>query len=70
MSAEPIEQRYEEVCDRLAQSLQQIVRLEAQVFSLKSVLNTSEEFIERMLQRENSWEPSKTMEPPHHISTD
>lgn len=67
MSTEPIERRYEEVCDRLAVALQQIVRLELQVHRLKTELANSEEFIDRITSGDATWEAQNLTDPPHHI---
>jgi uncharacterized coiled-coil protein SlyX len=68
MSTPDLENRYAEVCERLAATLQVVERLNMQIFRLKQELVSSEEFIDRMLQKEESWEPSKVAEPPHHIN--
>lgn len=70
MSTTEIETRYVEVCERLAAALQVVERLNMQIHRLKAELASSEEFIDRMLQREETWEPTKTVEPPHHINID
>ena len=67
MSVEPIERRYEEVCDRLAIAMQQITRLELQVFRLKSELASNEEFIDRLVNNDPTWEIQNLSNPPHHI---
>lgn len=70
MSMTDLETRYEQVCERLACALQAVERLNMQIHRLKHELASSEEFIERMLQREETWEPTKTVEPPHHLNID
>jgi hypothetical protein len=67
MFTEPIERRYEEVCDRLALALQQIARLELQVSRLKTQLANTEEFIDRITSADPTWESQNLTEPPHHI---
>lgn len=70
MSTTELETRYIEVCERLAATLQVVERLNMQIFRLKQELTSSEEFIDRMLQREETWESTKTVEPPHHLNID
>ena len=70
MSVTELETRYAEVCERLASALQVVERLNMQIHRLKQELASSEEFIDRMLQREDTWEPTKAAEPPHHLNID
>lgn len=70
MSTADLEIRYAEVCERLATTLQTVERLNMQIFRLKHELASSEEFITRMLEREQTWEQTKTVEPPHHLNID
>jgi hypothetical protein len=64
MSTNELEVRYAEVCERLAVCLQQNERLNQQLFLLKN------EFIERVMEGNRTWENENLSDPPHHIKAD
>lgn len=69
MSTEDLELRYAEVCQQLAVCLQKNERLQNQVSNLKLELAASEDFIQRMMERNQTWENENLTEPPHHINS-
>jgi len=69
MSTEDLELRYAEVCQQLAACMQKNERLQNQVSNLKLELAASEDFIERMMERNQTWENENLTEPPHHINS-
>lgn len=69
MSTNELEIRYAEVCERLAVCLQQNERLNQQLFLLKNELARQEEFIERVMEGNKTWENENLSDPPHHINT-
>lgn len=70
MSTDDLQLRYEQVCDRLAESLQTILRLDLQVFRLKQELASTEDFVDRMVNANPTWEIHRLDEPPHHIQAE
>jgi len=69
MQTEDLELRYAEVCQQLAVSLQKNERLQAQLNALRLELVAAEDFIERMMERNRTWENENMTEPPHHINS-
>lgn len=69
MSTEDLELRYAEVCQQLAACLQKKEHLQIQVNNLKMELAAAEDFVERMMERNQTWENENLTEPPHHINS-